>query len=56
MSYDEFMEIMREKADSYKVGRSFALSFKPLSINDVEESYLAAAEDAFRLIGEGGQQ
>ncbi len=56
MTYDKFMDIMREKADSYKIGRHFALIVKPLSINDIEETYLKAAEDAFRLLQEGGNQ
>lgn len=52
MNYNEFMDIIREKAENYKIGRHFALVVKPLSINDVEEAYLSAAEYAFRLLEE----
>lgn len=56
MNYEEFMEIMRDKAFNYKAGRHFALIVKPLVIDDVEEAYLSAAETAFRLLQEGGDQ
>ena len=36
---------IEEKASNYVRGRAIALSFKPLSLQDVKEAYLCGAED-----------
>lgn len=41
----EELEEIKEKADDYMRGRSMALSFKPLTINDIKEAYLCGAMD-----------
>ena len=49
MTAEEKKEIT-EKADNYALGRAMALSFKPLTIEDVRESYLNGAEEMLHLI------
>lgn len=34
-----------EKADNYMRGRAMALSFKPLTLEDVKEAYIIGAEE-----------
>lgn len=36
---------IEEKASNYMRGRAMALSFKPLSLQDIKEAYLCGAED-----------
>lgn len=48
----EQQEIIEEMADDYMVGRAMALSFKPLTLQDIKEAYLCGAEDMAHLIEE----
>lgn len=36
---------IEEKADNYMRGRAMALSFKPLTLEDVKEAYIIGAEE-----------
>ena len=50
MTEEQRMEI-EEKADNYMRGRAMALSFKPLSLEDIKEAFIYGAEE-MDLIGE----
>lgn len=41
---------IKDKADNYMRGRAMALSFKPLTIEDVREAFLNGAEEMVHLI------
>ena len=45
-------ERMEEMADNYMRGRAMALSFKPLTLQDIKNAYLCGAEDMDHLIEE----
>lgn len=51
MTKEQRMEI-EEKADNYMRGRAMALSFKPLSLEDIKESFINGAEEMEHLIEE----
>ena len=51
MTEQQRMEI-EEKADNYMRGRAMALSFKPLSLEDIKEAYIYGAEEMEHLIKE----
>lgn len=51
MTAEEKKEIT-EKADNYALGRAMALSFKPLTIEDVKDAFLNGAEEMEHLIQE----
>lgn len=39
-------------ADDYMIGRAMALSFKPLTLQDIKEAFLCGASDMEHLIEE----
>lgn len=39
-------------ADNYMRGRAMALSFKPLTLQDIKDAYLCGADDMNHLIEE----
>ena len=47
---EAIMNEIHEKAECYGAGRSMALSFKPLTIQDVIDAYNNGAEDLMQLI------
>lgn len=49
MTEEQRMEI-EEKADNYMRGRAMALSFKPLSLEDIKEAFIYGAEEMEHLI------
>lgn len=51
MTEEQRMEI-EEKADNYMRGRAMALSFKPLSLEDIKEAFINGAEEMEHLIEE----
>lgn len=51
MTEQQRMEI-EEKADNYMRGRAMALSFKPLSLEDIKEAFIYGAEEMVHLIEE----
>lgn len=51
MTKEQRMEI-EEKADNYMRGRAMALSFKPLSLEDIKEAFIYGAEEMEHLIEE----
>ena len=48
----EQKERIEEMADNYMRGRAMALSFKPLTLQDIKNAYLCGAEDMDHLIEE----
>jgi hypothetical protein len=51
MTKEQRMEI-EEKADNYMRGRAMAVSFKPLSLEDIKEAVMYGAEEMEHLIEE----
>lgn len=51
MTEEQRMEI-EEKADNYMRGRAMAVSFKPLSLEDIKEAFIYGAEEMEHLIEE----
>lgn len=51
MTEEQRMEV-EEKADNYMRGRAMALSFKPLSLEDIKEAFIYSAEEMEHLIEE----
>lgn len=51
MTEEQRVEI-EKKADNYMRGRAMALSFKPLSLEDIREAYIYGAEEMEHLIKE----
>lgn len=49
---EEQKERIEEMADNYMRGRAMALSFKPLTLEDIKEAFLCGAEDMVHLIDE----
>ena len=47
---NEIKAQIAENASNYMRGRAMALSFKPLTLNDVKDAYKCGAEDMQRLI------
>ena len=47
---EEILERIREKARDYGAGRSMALSFKPLDINDIIETFENGAYEMLQLL------
>ena len=43
---------INESATNYMRGRAMAMSFKPLSLEDVKEAYLQGVEDVLQLLEE----
>ena len=41
----ELRDLFEEKANNYTAGRAMALSFKPLTIEDIKEAYIQGAEE-----------
>lgn len=48
MTEEQRMEI-EEKADNYMRGRAMALSFKPLSLEDIKEAFICGAQEMEQL-------
>lgn len=46
---DEQKQIILEKADNYMRGRAMALSFKPLSLEDIKEAFINGADELEHL-------
>lgn len=44
----ELQDYFREKSENYASGRAMALSFKPLSIDDIKEAYMQGVEEMLR--------
>lgn len=44
----ELQDYLREKSENYASGRAMALSFKPLSIDDIKEAYMQGVEEMLR--------
>lgn len=44
----ELQDYFREKSENYAAGRAMALSFKPLSIDDIKEAYMQGVEEMLR--------
>lgn len=55
MNLQTVKEHFREKGNDYTSGRAMALSFKPLTIEDVRDAYHQAVEDIFAS-GEKGME
>lgn len=51
MTEEQRMQI-KKKADNYMRGRAMALSFKPLSLEDIREAFIYGAEEMEHLITE----
>ena len=51
MTEEQRMEV-EYKADNYMRGRAIALSFKPLSLEDIKEAFIYGAEEMEHLIEE----
>ena len=49
---EEQKKRIEEMADNYMRGRAMALSFKPLTLEDIKEAFLCGAEDMVHLIDE----
>ena len=49
---EEQQERIEEMADDYMRGRAMALSFKPLTLQDIKEAFLCGASDMVHLIEE----
>lgn len=49
MTREETKEQIEEMADNYMRGRAIALSFKPLTLEDIKEAYLCGADDYAHL-------
>lgn len=49
---EEQKERIEEMADNYMRGRAMALSFKPLTLEDIKKAFLCGAEDMVHLIDE----
>jgi hypothetical protein len=49
---EEQKERIEEMADNYMRGRAMALSFKPLTLQDIKEAFLYGADEMARLIDE----
>lgn len=49
---DQVIKEIEEKADNYMRGRAMALSFKPLSLEDIKEAFIYGAEEMEHLIEE----
>lgn len=43
---------IKKKAENYMRGRAMALSFKPLSLEDIKEAFIYGAEEMEHLINE----
>lgn len=41
----ELQDYFREKSENYAAGRAMALSFKPLTIDDIKEAYMQGVEE-----------
>ena len=54
MNLDVVKKHFYQKGENYVAGRAMALSFKPLTINDVKEAYNQAIEDVFNSAIQGG--
>lgn len=54
MNLDVVKKHFYQKGENYASGRAMALSFKPLTINDVKEAYNQAIEDVFNSANQGG--
>ena len=52
---EEQQERIEEMADNYMRGRAMALSFKPLTLQDIKQAFLCGAEDMVRLIEEDSE-
>ena len=42
---EDLRRLFEEKAANYTAGRAMALSFMPLTLQDIKEAYLKGAED-----------
>lgn len=49
---EEQKERIEEMADNYMRGRAMALSFKPLTLEDIKEAFLCGADEMAHLIDE----
>ena len=49
MDDKEIMKRIHEKVDDYKRGFSMVLSFRQAKLSDIEDAYLAGAEEALSL-------
>ena len=49
---EEQRKQINESATNYMRGRTMAMSFKPLSLEDVKEAYLQGVEDVLQLLEE----
>lgn len=49
---EEQRKQIKESATNYMRGRAMALSFKPLSLEDVKQAYLQGVEDVLQLLEE----
>lgn len=49
---EEQRKQINESATNYMRGRAMAMSFKPLSLEDVKEAYLQGVEDVLQLLEE----
>lgn len=54
MNLDVVKKHFYQKGENYVAGRAMALSFKPLTINDVKDAYNQAIEDVFNSAIQGG--
>lgn len=54
MNLDVVKKHFYQKGENYVTGRAMALSFKPLTINDVKDAYNQAIEDVFNSAIQGG--
>ena len=50
---EDIKKRIEEMADNYMRGRAMALSFKPLTLEDIKKAFLCGAEDMKHLIEEG---
>lgn len=50
MDKEEIREQMKETCENYVAGRKMALSFKPLTMDDVKDSFMSAVEEVLQLL------
>lgn len=50
MDKEEIREQMKETCENYVAGRKMALSFKPLTMDDVKDAFMSAVEEVLQLL------
>ena len=50
MDKKEIKRQMEEACENYVAGRKMALSFKPLTMDDVKDAFMSAVEEVLHLL------